>query len=92
MSAADRLIMIVFRLQCINAYRVIKDSIKPAKMKKGTNPIMIFKPFIAPILNDVKRSYVPGKSKLFPSVNPAAAAITIDESSTVPCNIITGRA
>jgi hypothetical protein len=84
--------IIVFILQCIKAYRVIKDSMKPAMIKKGIKPITIFKPLIAPILKEVNREYVPGNKILFPMTKPAAAAITIEESSMVPCSRITGRA
>ena len=65
--------------------RVRKLSIKPAVMNSGTKPIIIFKPCLAPFLNDSKRVNVFGKIRLFPITKPAQPAMTMDEISKVPC-------
>ena len=69
----------------------MNDSINPANMKKGTKPITIFNPLMAPILNEANLEYVPGNKMLLPIIKPAAAAITIEVNSIVPCNMITGN-
>ena len=71
---AERPMISALILNGIKAYRVINDSINPARIKKGTSPMTIFSPFTPPFLKESRREYVPGKSKLLPIVNPAAAS------------------
>jgi hypothetical protein len=42
-------------LKGMNAYRVINDSINPARKKKGTSPITIFNPCAPPFLKESRR-------------------------------------
>ena len=83
MNIAEGIIIIKLGMspKCL---RVRKLSINPAVINKGTKPIIIFKPCLAPFLKDSKRVKVFGKMRLFPITNPAAPAITIDEISNVP--------
>ena len=64
--------------------RVKKLSMNPAVINKGTKPIIIFKPCLAPFLKDSKRVKVFGKIRLLPITKPAQPAMTIDEISKVP--------
>ena len=63
---------------------VTNDSKKPAIIKIGIRLTIIFNPSLEPIIKDCRREKVPGKRKLFPSVNPAAPAIIIADISSVP--------
>ena len=71
---AERPMISALILSGIKAYRVINDSINPARIKKGTSPMTIFNPFTAPFLKESRREYVPGKSKLLPSDKTGGAS------------------
>ena len=63
---------------------VTNASIKPAVIKIGIRLTIIFNPSFELIMNDCRREYVPGKSILLPSTNPAEPAIMMAEISNVP--------
>jgi hypothetical protein len=63
---------------------VTKASKKPAVIKIGIRLTIIFNPSFELIINDCRREYVPGKSMLLPSTNPAAPEIIMAEISRVP--------
>jgi hypothetical protein len=52
--------MIALNNTGIKVYRVMKDSINPARIKRGMMPITFFIPFRAPCLKEASREYVPG--------------------------------
>lgn len=66
-------------------YRVTKLSRNPAVIKIGTNPITIFTPCFAPLINDTFLEYVFGNSMLLPITKPEQPAITMADISSVPC-------
>ena len=77
--------IIIIRLEkSPKCLRVRKLSINPAVINKGTKPIIIFKPRLAPFLKDSKRVKVFGKMRLLPITKPAQPAITMEEISKVP--------
>ena len=80
----DPKIIAILKISGIPVILVTKPSKKPAAIKIGTNPMLIFNPFFAARWKDCNLEYVPGKSKPFPIMIPAAPAMMIAEISKVP--------
>jgi hypothetical protein len=76
--------MITLNHTGIVEYRVTNPSRKAAITKIGISPIMHFIPSLAPLFKDSILLKVPGNTRLFPKISPAAPAMIREDISRVP--------